>query len=76
MSYICDTCGDPRCGCCITLDAVLTQLKSVCDRDWTDETPLQVATILTNSLVWARAEGVRLPADEELDAQRAWETLE
>lgn len=42
------------------LAAVLNTLKGACDREWSDETPTQIATIVANAIYWRDREIQRL----------------
>jgi hypothetical protein len=47
------------------LGQVVAVLKAACDREWGDETPLQVATIAANALHWRGEEIKQLRAELE-----------
>lgn len=42
---------------------MVSVLKAACDRDWADETPIQVAQIAANAIYWRDTEIARLRAE-------------
>ena len=52
------------------LEACIQIIKDACDRDWKDETPAQIATIVSNAMFWRNKKIQELRdrlADAEID---------
>lgn len=58
------------------INDMVTVLKAACDRSWSDETPLHVATIAANGIYWRNRELTALKSRRDLgrkDFSRRWQ---
>jgi hypothetical protein len=58
------------------IEEMVSVLKAACDRNWSDETPLQVATIAANAIYWRDREIATLRADLTGAADHVRDTLD
>jgi hypothetical protein len=61
------------------VEAMVEMLKAACDREWKNETPIQVAAIAANAIYWRDAEIKRLNdvlASAQRDVRETIEALE